>query len=107
MVKSGLKNARRLREERLGDIGYLDRLQQQMIETEGGVEHRIAEPGAFGIGDHRMPVAAMDQDILRAEVAVNERDLRRRSDADPLRDRVGKLGIAPGDRSQIGVETER
>ena len=51
-------------------------LQQEMVETERKVEGGIAEPRAFGVEEHRS--VRPDKDVLRADVAMNQRTLGRR-----------------------------
>jgi hypothetical protein len=68
------------------------------------VERRVAPPGAFGVDQHR-PLRA-DQDVLRADVAVHQRDgvrLRRlHQRLDPRREvRVARRG-----REQVGLEAD-
>ena len=46
-------------------------LEQQVVQAERDVERRVAEPAALGVQQHR-PVRA-EQDVLRADVAVDER----------------------------------
>ena len=52
-----------------------------MVEAEGDVESRIAIPGAFGIEENRTGPAG--QDVLRADVAVNQRARRCRGAVGP------------------------
>src|SRR5271166_5103562 len=57
-------------------VGALARaFQQKMIEAEGEIKGRVAEPCAFGVkidGSQRT-----DQNVLRTDVAVHERALGR------------------------------
>ncbi len=69
-------------------------LQQQVVQDEREVERGIAEPGAFGVEDHR-PLGA-DQEVLGTEVAVDEHPSRRRGRRDQPSQRVREVGDAPG-----------
>ena len=49
-----------------------------MVEAEREIESRVAPPGAFGIEEHR--TARANQDVLRADVAVHQREPGGRGD---------------------------
>src|SRR5688500_20266886 len=66
-----------------------------MVQTESEVEGRIAEPGDLGVKEHGSRGA--DEDILRADVAMDE-------DIFCLRGRVGQSFKA---RCKIGIPTRR
>ena len=52
------------------------RLQQQVVDAEREIERRIAGAGALGVEQHRAVRA--DEDVLRADVAVDHGDVARR-----------------------------
>ena len=71
-VEIGLRRAPRSGEEAGRRRRRPQALQQQVVEAEGEVERRVALPGAFGVEEHR--AVGADQDVLRADVAVDQRD---------------------------------
>ena len=46
--------------------------EQQVVEAEREVEGRVAVPGAFGVEKHRP--ARTDQDVFRADIAMDQRE---------------------------------
>ena len=76
-----------------------------MIKAEGEIEGGIAEPGAFGVEEHRPSRAS--KNVLRTDVAVNQRALRRERHAASSSKRDGKLGMGTGRRAQIGLDADR
>ncbi len=68
------------RERRIGvgvtraPLGSPGSLQQQVVQHEGKIERRVAVPRALGVEDHG--AFGPDQQVLRAEVAVDEHALR-------------------------------
>ncbi len=78
-----------------------------MIEAEGGVERRIAVPGAFGVEQHGMAVAPRHQNVLRADVAMHQRELGRLGLGEAGEDRARKPRLARREGAQIGVEPQR
>ena len=61
-----------------------------MIKHEGEIERRVAVPGALGVENHRARRA--DQQVLRAEITVNQYALRRSRDLDER----SESGASPG-----------
>ena len=76
-----------------------------MIETEGEIEGGVAEPGAFGVEEHR-PLGAL-QDVLGADVAVNQRPLRRERRMRELVETRGKLRMGAAGRAQVRLDADR
>ena len=78
-------------------------LEEQVIETEGEIERRIAVPGAFGVEKHR--TARPDEDVLRTDIAVHQRQpgsaVRRR------RPSLGEFWMRPDGGDQIGLDADR
>ena len=85
----------------------MHRLEQQVVEAEGGIEGRIAIPGALGIEQHRVAVAPRDEDVLGADVAVHQRDPRRRRLGQHRENGPGQARLARRERPQIGIEPQR
>ena len=79
-------------------------LEQKVIEAEGGIEGRIAVPGAFGIDEHRP--ARTDQDVLRADVAVDEGTSGRCRDPDQRVETPLQIAMHFSGGHQIGLEPD-
>src|SRR5205823_3589489 len=60
-------------QESIRSLAIPQTLQQEMIQTEGQIECRVAEPGAFGIQEHW--TTRPRENVLRADVAVNQGNL--------------------------------
>ena len=76
-----------------------------MVETERNIEGGIAEPGAFGVEEHRPELAI--KDVLRAHVAVNQRAFgRKRCPRERLEARRQRRVGAAG-RAEIGLDADR
>src|SRR6478609_10924260 len=76
-----------------------------MIETEGKIEGGVAEPGAFGVKEHRSGRAL--ENILRTDVAVNKRTLGRQRRMRELIEARCKLRVRAAGRAQIRLEADR
>ena len=76
-----------------------------MIKAEGDVEGRVAEPGAFGVEEDR-PVRP-DQDVLRADVAVDQRPFGRQRGRRDRFNPGGQRRMRTGGRAQIGLDADR
>src|SRR5581483_8292807 len=79
--------------------------EEKMVEAEGRVESRIAVPGAFGVEEHRAKRAG--HDVLRTDIAVDERARRRGGAIGECVERSRHVAMAPSGRAEIGIEPER
>src|SRR5271157_1474750 len=86
-------------------VGALARaFQQKMIEAEGEIKGRVAEPCAFGIkidGSQRT-----DQNVLRTDVAVHERALGRECPMAKRAQLARKRWMRASGRAQVGIDPE-
>ena len=76
-----------------------------MIEAEGEIEGGVAEPSAFGVEENRSARAL--KNVLRTDVAVNKRALRRQC---RLRERIEarrKLRMRAAGRAQVRLDADR
>ena len=78
--------------------------EEQVIQHEREIECRVAEPRTLGIDDHRAGGSA--QDILRAEVAVNQRAFGVPRGLDQFPQPGRQLRACPSCRDQIGLEPD-
>src|SRR5437879_3642421 len=70
--------------------------EQQMILDEREIKGRIAERGAFGVQDHG--TLWSQQNVLRAEIAVDERPLVRARRVQQRRKPAGKIAMRAAGR---------
>ena len=80
----------------------MDRLQQQVVEQEREIEHRVAAVNDLPVDDPQSAVA--DEDVLRRVVAVDDALLRRQQPVDVRADPAGELGVAALDRAQVWID---
>ncbi len=76
-----------------------------MIEAEGEVEGRIAPPG--GLGVEKDWAIRADEDVLGANVAVDERQAGGGGPLDQGRQFSGHRRLTPARRQEVGVEPQR
>ncbi len=76
-----------------------------MVEAEGDIERRVAEPGALGIEQHR--AGRPEQDVLWAHVAVHDRQVRGGGPVGEGGKPVLEIGVGPRRDAQVGVDPER
>ena len=79
-------------------------LEEQVIQHKREIERGIAEPRAFRVDDDRAGRPA--QDILRAEVAVNQRALGAARRLDQLSQPGGQPRVCPSRCDEIGLEPD-
>src|SRR6202042_2450874 len=80
-------------------------LEQEMIKAEGKIESGIAEPGAFGVEEHR-PGKSLE-DVLRTDVAVNQSALRRQRRTREFVESRCELRVRAASRAQIRLDSDR
>ena len=97
----------RLVEQAGADRGQVDGFQHEVIEAEGGVESGVAEPGAFGIEQHRLAGVNVDEDVLGADIAMNQGKFRPGGDRQHGEDAVADVRMSFGRMPKIGVEPQR
>jgi hypothetical protein len=85
-------------------VRYPERLEDEVVQAEGDIEGRVAVPGALGVEEHRSPRG--HEDVLRADVAVNQRHMRSSSTAYQSHQLLFEIGMLPGRRNEIGLETD-
>ena len=73
-----------------------------MVETERQIERRVAEPRAFGV--EKDGSLGADQDVLRAHVAMDEREPGRERVARQCHQRCFEGGVGARGRFQIRLE---
>ena len=76
-----------------------------MVETERKVERRIAEPGAFGVEEDRPERPS--QDVLRTDVAVNQRALRSKRRPRKRVEALLELGVRTTRGAQVWLDADR
>src|SRR5215472_19276152 len=76
-----------------------------MVETEGKIERRIAEPRAFGVQENRTVPA--DENVLRADVPMHQRQIGGESQRGKLEQRSGNHWMATRRRFEIRLEPDR
>ena len=76
-----------------------------MVETEGEIEGRVAIPGALGIEEDRPGRA--DEDVLRADVAMDQRQRGRRGAVGERIEACPKGGMPFAGGAKIGLEPQR
>ena len=91
-------------EVRLGMLRPPEAFQQQMIEAERGIERGIAIPGALGIEEDRP--ARADEDIFRADVAVDKSPLGRFRYVQDSAQAIGEIAMSTAGRNKIGLEAD-
>ncbi len=79
-------------------------LQQQVVEAEGEVERRIAVPGALGVEEHW--AVRPDQDVLRADVAMHQRQLGGGGAPRQPAQRRRQWRMGAAGRDQIGLQPD-
>ncbi len=75
-----------------------------MVEAEGQVEGRVADAGAFGIEEHR--AVRPEQDILRADVAVDHRQASRRGAAAQRKQLRFEVRMPGGGGFEVGLQPD-
>src|SRR4051794_36825314 len=75
-----------------------------MIEAEGQIERRLSVPGAFRVEDDRSFRA--DQDVLRADVAMNQRSLTRQRIPGQCEQRLGDIRMKATSRFEIRLQPD-
>src|SRR5450755_289149 len=78
--------------------------EEQVIQHEREIERRIPEPRTLGIDNHR--ASGSTQDILRAEVAVNQSALGVPCGLDQFSQPGRELRVCPSCRDEIGLESD-
>ena len=76
-----------------------------MIEAEGEIEGRVAVPGAFGIEEDR--AMRPGHDVLGADVAMDQGQLRRRRPVGQSFELRGKRRVTPSGGAEIRLEPQR
>ena len=80
-------------------------LEQQVVQHEREIERRIAVPCALGVEDHR--TRGPDQQVLRAEIAVDQHALRGTRRLDERGEARREVGMRARGRDEIGLEPDR
>jgi hypothetical protein len=75
-----------------------------MIEAEGEIESGIAEPSALGVYEDR--AIRPDEDVLRTDIAVDDRQLGARGLLRQLFQSGRTIGMRSRRRQQVGLEAQ-
>ena len=75
-----------------------------MIQAERQIESRVAPPGAFGVEQHR--AGGADQDVLGADVAVNQGALVRLRLFDQRLQAMREIGVVLRRGQQVRLEAD-
>jgi hypothetical protein len=94
--------------ERSEEVGACRRrpeaFEEQVVEAKGEVERRVAPPRAFGVEEQR--AFGPHEDVLRADVAVHQRDGVHTRLLDQSRERGRELGMPSAGGEQVGIEPD-